>query len=54
MRGTRTLEFKEKTMNTFLKTASDFSSYNGGMILWGVDDDILVKIYLDFSLPEYW
>ena len=36
MRETRILEFKETITNTFLKTVSAFSNYNGGMILFGV------------------
>ena len=43
MRETRTIEFKETISNTFLKTVSAFSNYNGGMILFGVDDDGDVK-----------
>ena len=43
MRETRTLEFKETITNTFLKTVSAFSNYNGGTILFGVDDDGNVK-----------
>ena len=37
MRETRILEFKETITNTFLKTVSAFSNYNGGTILFGVD-----------------
>ena len=37
------LEFKETITNTFLKTVSAFSNYNGGTILFGVDDDGNVK-----------
>lgn len=33
MRETRTLEFKETITNTFLKTVSAFSNYDGGTIL---------------------
>ena len=40
---TRILEFKETITNTFLKTVSAFSNYNGGTILFGVDDDGNVK-----------
>ena len=36
MRETRTLEFKETITNTFLKTVSAFSNYDGGTILFGV------------------
>ncbi len=43
MRETRTLEFKETITNTFLKTVSAFSNYDGGTILFGVDDDGKVK-----------
>ncbi len=43
MRETRTLEFKESITNTFLKTVSAFSNYEGGTILFGVDDDGNVK-----------
>ena len=39
MRETRTIEFKEAITNTFLKTVSAFSNYDGGVILFGVDDD---------------
>ena len=39
MRETRILEFKETITNTFLKTVSAFSNYDGGTILFGVDDD---------------
>ena len=43
MRETRILEFKETITNTFLKTVSAFSNYNGGTILFGVDDDGNIK-----------
>lgn len=43
MRETRVLEFKEAITNTFLKTVSAFSNYDGGTILFGVDDDGNVK-----------
>ena len=43
MRETRTLEFKETITNTFLKTVSAFSNYEGGVILFGIDDDGKVK-----------
>ena len=43
MRETRTIEFKEAITNTFLKTVSAFSNYDGGVILFGVDDDGNVK-----------
>ena len=43
MRETRTLEFKETITNTFLKTVSAFSNYDGGTILFGIDDDGKIK-----------
>lgn len=43
MRETRILEFKETITNTFLKTVSAFSNYDGGEILLGVDDDGNIK-----------
>ena len=43
MRETRTLEFKETITNTFLKTVSAFSNYDGGTILFGVDDNGNIK-----------
>ena len=43
MRETRILEFKVTITNTFLKTVSAFSNYDGGTIIFGVDDDGNVK-----------
>ena len=43
MRETRIMEFKETITNTFLKTVSAFSNYDGGTILFGVDDDGNIK-----------
>ena len=43
MRETRTTEFKETITNTFLKTVSAFSNYDGGEIFFGVDDDGNIK-----------
>lgn len=43
MRETRILEFKESITNTFLKTVSAFSNYDGGTIIFGVDDDGNIK-----------
>lgn len=43
MRETRILEFKETITNTFLKTVSAFSNYDGGTIFFGIDDDGNVK-----------
>ncbi len=39
MRETRTTEFKETITNTFLKTVSAFSNYDGGEIWFGLDDN---------------
>ena len=39
MRETRVIEFKETVTNTFLKTVSAFSNYDGGTIFFGIDDD---------------
>lgn len=43
MRETRRIEFKETITNTFLKTVSAFSNYDGGDIFFGIDDDGNVK-----------
>lgn len=43
MRETKTIEFKETITNTFLKTVSAFSNYDGGKILFGIDDDGNIK-----------
>lgn len=43
MRKIRILEFKETITNTFLKTVSAFSNYDGGEILFSVDDDGNIK-----------
>lgn len=43
MRETRILEFKERITNTFLKTVSAFSNYDGGTIYFGIDDDGNIK-----------
>ena len=50
MRETRTLEFKETITNTFLKTVSAFSNYDGGSILFGIDDNGNVK--WEYQLPD--
>ena len=39
MRETGTTEFKERITNTFLKTVSAFSNYDGGEIFFGIDDN---------------
>lgn len=38
MKENRTLEFKEKISNTFLKTVSAFANYGTGRIVFGIDD----------------
>ena len=53
MRETRILEFKETITNTFLKTVSAFSNYNGGTILFGVDDNGNVKGLPDVNRPVW-
>lgn len=39
MRETRNLEFKEKISDSFLKTVVAFANYDGGEVLFGVDDN---------------
>ena len=43
MRETKTVEFKEEITNTFLKTVSAFSNYDGGEIYFGIDDEGNIK-----------
>ena len=43
MRETRTIEFKEKITDSFLKTVSAFSNYDGGEIFFGMDDNGNIK-----------
>ena len=43
MRETKTVEFKEEITNTFLKTVSAFSNYDGGEIYCGIDDEGNIK-----------
>ena len=43
MRETRIVEFKETITDTFLKTVSAFSNYDGGTIYFGIDDDGNIK-----------
>ena len=43
MRETKTIEFKAKITNTFLKTVSAFSNYDGGEIFFGIDDNGNIK-----------
>ena len=39
MKENRHLEFKEMITNTFLKTVSAFANYDGGVIIFGADDN---------------
>ena len=39
MKETRQLEFKSDISNTFLKTVSAFANYDGGQIIFGVEDN---------------
>lgn len=39
MKENKQLEFKTDITNTFLKTVSAFANYNGGKIIFGVEDD---------------
>lgn len=43
MKETNILEFKEEISKSFLKTVSAFSNYNGGTILFGIDDNGKIK-----------
>ena len=49
MRETRTIEFKETITNTFLKTVSAFSNYDGGIIFFGIDDNGNIKAIQDIK-----
>ena len=40
---TNILEFKEEISKSFLKTVSAFSNYNGGTIIFGIDDNGKIK-----------
>jgi len=39
MKETKTLEYKETITNTFLKTVSAYANYEGGVIIFGIDDN---------------
>ena len=54
MKETRTMEFKETVTNTFLKNCYAFSNYNGGMILFGVDDNGAVKATFQMKSNHVW
>ncbi len=43
MQESKNMEFKETITNTFLKTVSAYANYDGGIILFGVDDAGNVK-----------
>ena len=42
MRETKDIEFKETVSNSFLKTVSAFANYDGGKIIFGIDDNGIV------------
>ncbi len=43
MQESKNMEFKETITNTFLKTVSAYANYDGGIILFGIDDAGKVK-----------
>ena len=43
MKESRTLEYKEDISNSFLKTVSAYSNYDGGKIIFGIRDDGTIK-----------
>ena len=43
MKETKTLELKESITKTFLKTVCAFSNYDGGQIIFGIDDEGNIK-----------
>lgn len=42
LKESKILEYKEKISKTFLKTVCAFANYNGGKIIFGIDDDLNV------------
>ena len=50
MKESKTLEFKESITKSFLKTVSAFSNYDGGEIIFGIDDDGNIKKV--FPIPK--
>ena len=53
MKETNILEFKEEISKSFLKTVSAFSNYNGGTIIFGIDDNGKIKgIFYRFQNPS--
>lgn len=49
MKENNRLEFKESITNTFLKTVSAYANYNGGEIVFGIDDNGQVKGLMDLE-----
>ena len=49
MHETSNIELKETVTNNFLKTVSAFANYNGGVILFGVDDNGKIKGLADLK-----
>lgn len=49
MKENSQLEFKENITNTFLKTVSAYANYNGGKIVFGIDDNGKVKGLMDLE-----
>jgi len=49
MKENNQLEFKESITNTFLKTVSAYANYNGGKIVFGIDDNGKVKGLMDLE-----
>mgnify|MGYP002509185198 CR=1 FL=1 len=46
LKGKEKVAFKETITNTFLKTVSAFSNYDGGEIFFGIDDNVKVSIWI--------
>ena len=51
MKESRKIEFKENITNSFLKTVSAYSNYEGGTIVFGIDDEGNI-IGIDGSLED--
>ena len=49
MKENKQLELKESITNTFLKTVSAYANYNGGKIVFGIDDNGKVKGLMDLE-----
>lgn len=39
MKEQQNLEYKERITKAFLKTVSAYANYNGGVIIFGINDD---------------